>query len=346
MEAPPTKNTIMDLLVCPTCSVSLMRTEGQFRCTSCGAAYPIIGGMPNFVAPLSFKEEVKHTQTSFDLQWEMSVKRGEYNHFDPTFREKLVPLLLDDVMLEPEFFSGRHVLDAGCGVGRWVYALDQLGATVTAFDYNDRAARITHDYFRDKPNIATLQADVFHLPFPPKTFDFILSWGVLHHTRDTKEAFDGLVPLLKDGGTLFVMLYERFNAFKLSITELVRKVTLGMERERLYRVSIGLARFGQYRPIRYALKPFIDIGESAEGIYDSFAKSLNHHHTAAEVFGWFREHGFSNITINGSRQYGNPLFRWLQGTWGGTLRMRGDKVTRTGSDETLKVVTGGAKHHV
>ena len=86
----------------------------------------------------------------------------------------------------------------------------------------------------------------------------------------------------------------------------------------------------KYGIFRIPLKPFIDIGYSAEGNYDAFAKAINQHHTAGEVFDWYRKAGFTEITINASRRFRNPLFIFLQGRWGGTVRMRGAKLSTTG----------------
>jgi hypothetical protein len=58
-----------------------------------------------------------------------------------------------------------------------------------------------------RPNVNVIQADVFRLPFREETFDAIFSIGVLHHSRDTREAFLQLPKLLKNGGDIAVWLY-------------------------------------------------------------------------------------------------------------------------------------------
>jgi hypothetical protein len=55
--------------------------------------------------------------------------------------------------------------------------------------------------------VSVVQADVNRLPFRRQTFDIIFSLGVLHHSRDTREAFLHLPPLLKDDGEIAVWLY-------------------------------------------------------------------------------------------------------------------------------------------
>lgn len=251
-------------------------------------------------------------------------------------------------MLPGDYFRGKKVLDAGCGAGRLTYALSQLGAYVTAVDYNDNAVKITYEFFKDNARVRVIQADIFNLLFLEDSFDFVISFGVLHYTGNTKLAFDRLVPLVKEGGMLFVMLYEKYNVFKIWFTDQFRKLTLRMDKKSLYSLCIWLSKICKYGFFRIPLKPFIDIGYSAEGNYDAFAKSINQHHTADEVFSWYTWHSFDDITLNASRIFKNPLFRLLQGKWGGTVRMRGTKKRdeRLPPQEKLKLVFAGTRRHI
>jgi ubiquinone/menaquinone biosynthesis C-methylase UbiE len=52
-------------------------------------------------------------------------------------------------------------------------------------------------------------ADAENLPYKDNYFDFIYSWGVLHHTPDTQKAIDEAFRVLKSGGEICVMLYNR-----------------------------------------------------------------------------------------------------------------------------------------
>lgn len=58
-----------------------------------------------------------------------------------------------------------------------------------------------------RPNVDVIQADVFNLPFRDDVFDVIFSIGVLHHTRDTRQAFLALPKHVRPGGTVSVWLY-------------------------------------------------------------------------------------------------------------------------------------------
>src|SRR5207245_9250204 len=54
-----------------------------------------------------------------------------------------------------------------------------------------------------------LSADAVNLPFDSNSFDLGFSFGVLHHSPDTIRALDELVRVIRPGGELKIMLYNR-----------------------------------------------------------------------------------------------------------------------------------------
>src|SRR5208337_3717658 len=69
-----------------------------------------------------------------------------------------------------------------CGMGRFADVATRWGAHVVGIDLSLAAEVAARNLAGRKATI--LQADVFHLPFVPESFDFIYSIGVLHHTPD------------------------------------------------------------------------------------------------------------------------------------------------------------------
>ncbi len=61
-----------------------------------------------------------------------------------------------------------------------------------------------HDYAGD-----IRVTDSESLPFKDNYFDFIYSWGVIHHTPNTQKAIDEIYRVLKPSGEICVMLYNR-----------------------------------------------------------------------------------------------------------------------------------------
>ena len=64
-----------------------------------------------------------------------------------------------------------------------------------------------------------------------------MSWGVLHHTPDTRKAFGQLVPLVKPGGTILVMVYEKHSPVMFFFTDILRWFMRRLSDERRYEAA-------------------------------------------------------------------------------------------------------------
>jgi len=86
-------------------------------------------------------------------------------------------------------------------------------------------------------NIDIVQAYIMKLPFKDKTFDVIFSIGVLHHTPDTKRAFQCLPKLLRDSGEIAIWVYSnegiRMRAYN-AVAAVYRFFTTKLPKDRLY----------------------------------------------------------------------------------------------------------------
>jgi ubiquinone/menaquinone biosynthesis C-methylase UbiE len=56
---------------------------------------------------------------------------------------------------------------------------------------------------------SVLEADAESLPFPDSSFDFVWSWGVIHHSADTDRVIAEIARVLRPGGRLAFMVYHR-----------------------------------------------------------------------------------------------------------------------------------------
>jgi ubiquinone/menaquinone biosynthesis C-methylase UbiE len=109
-----------------------------------------------------------------------------------------------------ERYRGKKVLEVGCGIGCMAMNWAQQGAKVTAVDLNPVAVEQTRRRFQVFDLEGDIrEADGENLPFAEGSFDFAYSWGVLHHTPGTKQAIGELYRVLKPGGRVGVMLYNR-----------------------------------------------------------------------------------------------------------------------------------------
>ncbi|EKJ84994.1 class I SAM-dependent methyltransferase [Leptospira meyeri] len=97
--------------------------------------------------------------------------------------------------------KNRNALDFGCGSGRHSYLLQNEGYVVTGCD----TAKTTIDLLNGEPSsIRFLHTPDSNLPFFPKEFGLIVSWGVFHYNKreEAKKLLLSLYESLEDGGYL------------------------------------------------------------------------------------------------------------------------------------------------
>lgn len=107
-----------------------------------------------------------------------------------------------------ESLAGKHVLEAGCGAGRFTEILLDSGAYVTSVDLS-LAVEANAANFPPGDRHRIVQADILDLPFGPGQFDVLLCLGVIQHTPNPEAAIRRLYDQLKPGGWLVIDHYAR-----------------------------------------------------------------------------------------------------------------------------------------
>jgi ubiquinone/menaquinone biosynthesis C-methylase UbiE len=106
--------------------------------------------------------------------------------------------------------AGKDVLEIGCGTGVHAKLLAEAGARLSAVDLTPTAIELT----KRRLELAGLEADVReadaeHLPYEDASFDFVWSWGVIHHSEQTQQVIAEIARVLRPGGRLAFMVYHR-----------------------------------------------------------------------------------------------------------------------------------------
>jgi 2-polyprenyl-3-methyl-5-hydroxy-6-metoxy-1,4-benzoquinol methylase len=115
-----------------------------------------------------------------------------------------------DRILPRQEIRGKRVLEIGCGMGLHTEILVRAGADVTAIDLTSTAVEATSRRLALKQLSArVLQADAEQLPFGSRSFDFVWSWGVIHHSARTARAVRHIARVLKPDGSCRIMVYNR-----------------------------------------------------------------------------------------------------------------------------------------
>jgi len=136
--------------------------------------------------------EVEATETHGQCWHGETIEEGidlcQYQLIEPHFREFLP--------------KGGRILEAGCGLGRWVFYLRRLGYDVIGIDLAEDAIAAARKY---DPTVPVFSADVLHTRFPDKHFDAVIALGVVEHFEEgPQRAFAEVRRVLTDGGLYFV----------------------------------------------------------------------------------------------------------------------------------------------
>ena len=220
------RDVLLQWIRCPACTHALELAatveengevkEGVLTC-SCEKKYPIRDFIPRlvdtdgYVESFSF-EWTEHRTTQLDSQ-------SDGTRSEDSFRSK-VEFPLEDM-------NGKLILDAGCGMGRYMEIAAKHGGIVVGVDlsYAIDSARRNLGHM---PNVHFVQASLLDPLFAPETFDFVYSFGVLHHTPDAAGGFAGIASALKRGGDISVFLYDGYNKIVMMSNRFWRRITTRM----------------------------------------------------------------------------------------------------------------------
>lgn len=294
----------LNWLRCPTCHKTYVPVvteeeagevrEGFLRCR-CKSGIAILSGIPRFVSEDGYAR-------SFTFEWRRHA-RTQLDSANGSRRSKGQFQARLDVRLE--WLSGKLVLDAGCGAGRFAEVAARHGATVVAVDMSF-AIDVARENLKGWPRVHPIQADLLNLPLRPGTFDLIYSFGVLHHTPDARRAFLALVPFLKPGGRITIFVYSSYNKGVVYSSDLWRAITTRLPLRLLYWICAGaiplyylyrLPVIGQLGKLCLVISMEPNWRWRWLDTFDWYSARYQSKHTHAEVFRWFCEVGLRDLFI-------------------------------------------------
>jgi ubiquinone/menaquinone biosynthesis C-methylase UbiE len=195
----------------------------------------------------------------------------------------------------PEEVKGKAVLDSGCGTGIFSIIFAKNGAgQVTGIDISPGSLG-TAESLKQKfglTNARFEQQDMLHLPYADASFDIVWAWGTVHHTTDPLGAIDGLIRVLKPGGSILLAIYKKTKVTW--IHEIIRRTLIKTPRFSWNFLAKVMAFFGT--PIVWIFKRREKArkGESlSELILDWYFVPIRHYYKPDEIRTYLEKKGFT-----------------------------------------------------
>ncbi|MHA1565468.1 MAG: methyltransferase domain-containing protein [Alphaproteobacteria bacterium] len=222
----PTPKTATDLdkLCCP----ALLASTGQSvpltlhgsALVSPAQSYPLIDGIPDF------RLTTDRAGTSYDdilPEWANAT-------MDPSVLQSISRAM----ELTESAIKGKTVLVAGIGAGTELNILLAMAPRqIYAIDFSSFVLHLAKQpKYQD---VKFFIGDLCNLPFQPDQFDYVISGGIIHHTRSPELAHRNIWRVTKPGGSINYSHIYLANLHN-------RRVMIDRERFGFHRMNIGQAK--------------------------------------------------------------------------------------------------------
>lgn len=322
------KPQLLEWLACPACHGRLRLERGAVEgdhvwsgalvCEPCHRGFPIIAGIPRLLDSDGAHALItSRTAARYSHLWSRSnVKRPRKSsryHVEQMTTHLTSPAL------------GGLVLDAGCGEGIDLANQARLpGVELVGVELSEGGCRTSFERTRGMTNVSVLQGNLMRLPVANDTFDFIYSYGVLHHLPEPMEGLRELVRVLKPGARMAMYVYEDFRERQpfwralLTLANSGRRLTTRLSPGLLYRLCQigspmiyivftlpsrvlsripGCCSVAATIPFRHGTGPFSLVGD----LYDRFSAPIERRYTRADALALLQQAGLEELEIANDR---------------------------------------------
>jgi 2-polyprenyl-3-methyl-5-hydroxy-6-metoxy-1,4-benzoquinol methylase len=252
-------------MLCPEDGLPLADHDSELSCSQ-QHRWRIHGGIPR-LAPSG------HYTDSFGLQWNI-YRRTQLDSYTETTisRDRARRCLGEECWAFLHRPAETHVLEVGCGAGRFTEVLLSTGAYVTSVDLSN-AVEANQANFPQGRYHRIVQADAYQLPFAQRQFDVVVCLGVIQHTPNPRATIASLFSQVKPGGWLVIDHYT-YNLSEFTKTAFWLRLLL-----RHMRPETSLRVVNRLVTILFPLHQAIGNRRILHSIVSRFSPILTYHHT-------------------------------------------------------------------
>lgn len=295
--------------------------EGAMTCPSCGAVFPVVGGIPRMAETSAAEHEAFLKRHGFESRQAGQARLSDTARktragFNAQLRSghRVAPDAVIQALREsfekrdhaiffhatemnaatgPAQLKGKVFLDVGCGGGQYSFDALSMGATVISLDMNDVGLTTYYNAYRDSPSQHAIQGSALRIPLKNECVDYAWSMGVLHHTDDLLLGFQEMARVLKIGGTQNVGVYYQYKNWPYYAC--LRKVTTRLPFFALWPVCHAVTCLSYLPRLAFLAHPWVEKSEPYRsrltGAFDHFHPPIQGYYTQAEVASWYEELG-------------------------------------------------------
>ena len=213
-----------------------------------------------------YPEPIQNLETWLSNNWQW---------FDPSHAHRI---LWPDRPQNPDL----DILIAGCGTNQAaVFAYTNRASKVVAIDVSQPS--LDHSkYLKDKYSLKNLELHLLpveEVPTLDRSFDLVVSTGVLHHLAEPKAGMKALAEVMRPDGVAAIMLYARYGRAGVELMQAVfREMGLTQDEESLEMVKAAVASLAPSHPLRSYMSIAPDLQFDA-GMVDTFLHGRDRSYT-------------------------------------------------------------------
>lgn len=152
-----------------------------------------------------WREEIRIQE--FTKEFYIEIDNRFFSSAEPYIPRKKIPF---DLLIDFDSLRQKSVLEIGVGCGSHAGLLAQYARSFIGVDITDFATKCTSKRMRCFGlDAGILQMDSERMGFKDNSFDFIWTWGVIHHSSNIRLLLSEIKRVLKPNGRAIIMVYHR-----------------------------------------------------------------------------------------------------------------------------------------
>jgi len=236
------KEDTIESLDCKNCFKAEI-IGGKLTCPACKRSYPIKESTPILLEFFEADTDIKNKHAVLNVQkfWDIHPCSGKWDsaieQYSTTenYRYKTHPWLKHLVPFNS--FKEKRIIEIGCGQCIDFSQFCKVGAYAIGLDLTPGGISLGMgrlEYFGLMPYADLVLANVERIPFRQNSFDYVYSYGVIHHTKRTQTAINNIYGILKPNHDFNIMYYYTYSFTKIieGTAKLLNKALVGITRDK------------------------------------------------------------------------------------------------------------------